>query len=126
MMNRSVVVGVSVALFVASVALITACTKKSSNPVGPVSGADVTITIVGINGNMSFSPNPAAAKVGQKVAWRNNGGTTHTATADGGAFNTGGIADGGTSALITMGTAGAFGYHCSIHPSMVATLNVNP
>ena len=53
-------------------------------------------------------------------------GTTHTATADGGSFNTGSIADGGTSALITMGTAGAFSYHCSFHPTMVGTLNVNP
>jgi len=25
-----------------------------------------------------------------------------------------------------MPTAGSFGYHCAIHPSMVGTLNVNP
>ncbi len=125
-MNRSTVVGVSVALFAVSVGLITACSKKSSNPVSPLPGPDVTITIVGINGNMSFSPNPSTAKVGQKVAWRNSGGTTHTATADGGAFDTGSIANGGTSGLIAMGTAGSFSYHCSFHPTMVGTLNVNP
>ncbi len=125
-MNRSVAVVLSAAVLLMAAVFILACNKKSSNPVSPVPGADVTITIVGINGNMSYSPNPSTAKVGQKVAWRNNGGTTHTATADGGAFNTGSIANGGTSTPITMGTAGAFGYHCSIHPSMVGTLNVTP
>ena len=125
-MNRSVAVVCSAAIILMAGVFIQACNKNSSNPVSPVPGADVTITIVGINGNMSFSPNPSTAKVGQKVAWRNSGGTTHTATADGGAFNTGSIANGSTSTPITMGTAGAFGYHCSFHPSMVGTLNVTP
>ncbi len=91
----------------------------------PPAAADVVITITGIDGGMSFSPNPAPVKPGQTVAWRNNGGTTHTATADGGAFDTGPIADGATSAPITMSTAGAFSYHCSIHPSMVGSLTVS-
>ena len=88
--------------------------------------ADVTITINGINGDMSFSPNPAAVRVGQKVAWRNSGGTTHTATQNGGSFDTGSISNGSTSAAITMNTAGTLGYHCSFHPSMVGTLNITP
>ncbi len=90
----------------------------------PPVAADVTITIVGQNGSMSFSPNPASAKVGQKVAWHNGDGITHTATANGGGFDTGSIGSGGTSNPITMMTAGSFSYHCGIHPSMVGTLNV--
>jgi plastocyanin len=88
--------------------------------------ADLTIIINGQNGSMSFSPNPAGLKVGQKVAWHNSDGIVHTATADSGAFNTGSIAPGSTSAPITLTVAAASGYHCSIHPSMVGTVNVTP
>src|SRR5258708_32160882 len=38
----------------------------------PAAGAaDLTITIAGLNGHMSFSPNPARLKEGPKVAWHN-------------------------------------------------------
>jgi plastocyanin len=84
--------------------------------------ADVTITINSMNGAQSFSPNPGAAKVGQKVAWRNADSMAHTATGSG--FDTGSIPPGTTSAPITFSAAGSFAYHCSIHPSMVGTLNV--
>jgi plastocyanin len=101
-----------------------------SNPtpmVTPTPGApaaDVVITIGGIAGDMSFSPNPANVKVGQTVAWKNSGGTTHTATQDGGAFDTSSIANGATSGPITMNAVGTLGYHCTFHPSMVGTINV--
>jgi plastocyanin len=91
-------------------------------PGGPA--ADLVITISGISGGMSFSPNPATVKVGQTVAWRNNGGTAHTATQDAGAFDTGTIADGATSAPIVMGAAGTLSYHCTFHPSMVGSVSV--
>lgn len=99
-------------------------TPTPSTSGGGGTTADVIITINGINGDMSFSPNPATAKVGQKVAWRNNGGTEHTATQNAGAFDTGSIANGGTSTVITMSAAGSFAYHCNFHPTMVGTLNV--
>jgi plastocyanin len=113
--------------------LIAASCGMSSSPASPSPApggggggvtADVTITINGMNGNQSFSPDPATAKVGQTVAWRNADSITHTASADGGAFNTGNIAPGATSSPIAMTAAGSFGYHCQIHPSMVGTLNV--
>ncbi len=89
---------------------------------------DLVITITGINGSNSYSPNPAGARVGQRVIWRNSDGfLTHTATADGLSFDTGLVSPGTTSAPITMGTAGSFPYHCSVHPlSMVGTLTVLP
>ncbi|MFI5184931.1 MAG: plastocyanin/azurin family copper-binding protein [Vicinamibacteria bacterium] len=103
----------------------------SSNPTPMVTptpsatAADVVITITGISGGMSFSPSPASVKAGQTVAWRNNGGTTHTATQDGGGgFDTGPISDGATSAPIKMSTAGTLSYHCAIHPSMVGSVSV--
>ena len=122
---RSVVTWVAAFLFVVAGLLVAGCGGSKSNPMTPVT-ADVTITIVGINGGNSYTPNPGTAKVGQTVAWRNNDGTTHTATADGGAFNTGNIGGGGTSTPIMMTTAGSFPYHCGIHATMVGTLTVNP
>jgi len=85
--------------------------------------ADVTITIKGMNGNQSYSPNPSTAKAGQSVSWMNNDTIAHTATGDG--WDTGQIAPGQTSAPIKFSTAGSFSYHCSIHPTMVGTLNVS-
>jgi plastocyanin len=122
----------SLALF--AFTLFAASCGSSSSPTSPTPpggggggggvAADVTITINGMNGSNSFSPDPSTAKVGQTVAWRNADSITHTASANGGAFNTGNIAPGATSSPITMTAAGSFGYHCQIHPSMVGTLNV--
>jgi plastocyanin len=98
-----------------------------TNPPGGGGGGgtgDVIITIVAENGSMSFSPNPATVSQGQRVSWRNAAGTVHTATQNGGAFDTGDIGGGSTSSAITMSTTGSFGYHCSLHPAMVGTLNV--
>ncbi len=116
----------------AAVALVAvhAC-GSSYSPVTPPPGgtADVTITIVGNSGNTSFSPNPGMVPVGKTVAWTNAGsvgygGVTHHIVADNGSFDSGDIAPGSTSAPIKMMTAGSFGYHCSIHPTMVGTLTV--
>jgi plastocyanin len=98
-------------------------------PAGGV--ADLTIMINGQNGKMSFSPNPATVKTGQKVAWRNADSITHAVLQDdnspgpspySGGFSTGNLGPGATSAPLTMRNAGTTGYHCSIHPSMVGTL----
>lgn len=88
--------------------------------------ADVTIEIVANNGSSSCSPSPRAVTAGQTVAWHDAHTMTHTATADGGGFDTGNIAPGATSAPITMATAGSFGHHCTLHPLMVETLTVSP
>ena len=87
---------------------------------------DLVITITGINGGMSYSPNPASARVGQRVVWRNGDALPHTATANGGAFTTGLVATGTSSGGIGMAAAGTFPYHCDLHPSMVGTLIVTP
>ena len=87
---------------------------------------DLLITITGLNGASSFSPNPASARVGQKVIWRNSDALPHTATANGGAFDTGIVSAGTSSAAVAMGAAGTFPYHCTVHPSMVGTLTVTP
>lgn len=77
-----------------------------------------------INGNMSFVPATASLRAGDQVRWHNAHDTTHTATQDGGGFDTGLITPGATSAPITASTAGLLRYHCEIHPSMVGALDV--
>ncbi len=123
---------VSAALF-GFVALVTllqvAC--GSSNSMTPTSpgggggggGANVTIAIVGSSGSQSFSPNPATVPMGQTVAFKNNDVTTHHIVQDSGAFDTGALAPGAMSAPITISTSGALPFHCTIHPSMVGTIN---
>jgi plastocyanin len=95
----------------------TSPTPTSSVPPPAPTGAaaDVTITIVGMNGSNSYSPNPVTVRVGQTVSWRNGDAVAHTATADGGAFDTGSIAPGASSSPLAANTAGTFPYHCAIH-----------
>jgi plastocyanin len=84
----------------------------------------VVIEIAGERGNMSFTPDTASLQVGQQVRWHNADVITHTATQDGGGFDTGFIPPGSTSAPISVSAPGTLRYHCAIHPSMVGALNV--
>ena len=86
----------------------------------------MTITINGMNGSLSFSPNPANVKVGQEIRWRNADSLAHTATQNGSGFDTGFLGANATSGPITIGAAGTVNYHCAVHPTMVGTLNVTP
>jgi len=97
-------------------------TAPNPTPSGGGGAADVTITINGMLGSQSYSPNPATVKVGQTVAWHNADAISHTATGSG--FDTGAIGGGQTSQPIKFSTAGSIDYHCSFHPSMVGTLTV--
>jgi plastocyanin len=90
----------------------------------PTPSATVVIEILGENGNMSFAPAAASLQAGQQVRWHNADATVHTATQDGGGFDTGFLLPGSTSAPITLTAAGTLRYHCSVHPSMVGSLAV--
>jgi len=78
-----------------------------------------------------YNPNPIQVTVGSTVTWMNTTSISHTATSDTGAWNTGTITPGGTSAATTFNTAGTFAYHCNFHPDMhgsviVSTASVSP
>ena len=94
--------------------------SNPSNPSGPsvtiVSGAQSMTTT-------AYAPNPMTVSVGSTVTWVNHDSTSHTATANGGGFNTGTIPPGGRGTA-QFNTAGTFAYHCSFHPNMVATITV--
>ena len=106
--------------------IVSACGSDSSSPTAPgtSTAADVTVTIQSNNGSNSYAPSPASMRAGQTIAWRNADFIAHTATQDGAGFNTGTLAAGATSAATMMSTAGTFTYHCTIHPGMVGTINV--
>ena len=73
--------------------------------------------------NFAFTPASVTVTAGATVTWTNNDSAPHTATGDGGEFDTGNIAQGG-SASVTFDTPGTYTYHCSIHPNMTATIIV--
>ena len=98
--------------------------KSPASPTPMGGSASVTITIVGSNGSLSFSPNPASVTVGQTVSWYNADTTSHDPVADGGSFDAGNVVYFGSSSPITMSTAGSFSYHDKNNPSMVGTLVV--
>ena len=71
----------------------------------------------------AYAPNPVTVPVGGTVTWTNGDTITHTSTGDGGTWDSGNIAPGATFSR-TFSTAGSFRYHCTIHPGMVGTVNV--
>ncbi len=82
----------------------------------PSSGNSVSIM------NFSFNPKSLTVKVGTKVTWTNNDSVTHTVTADNGAFDS--PVESGSTFSFTFTKPGTYAYHCSIHPSMTATIIV--
>ncbi len=102
----------------------TAYPAPSSTPAPAPVAATVTVTIVAIDGALSFAPDPSSIAAAQTVAFYNADAYVHRIAADGGAFDTGNLNPGATSAPIVVPSAGAFGYHDMIYPAMVGTLNV--
>lgn len=93
-------------------------------PAAPTApGASVSI-VMGASAltTTAYSPSPVRLAVGNSVTWINNDNTTHTSTADGGAWNAA-ITPGRTFTR-TFTTTGSFPYHCTIHPGMVGTIEV--
>lgn len=78
-----------------------------------VSAADASVSI---SGN-TFIPHEITINMGQTVQWTNNDGVPHTVTSNTSAWPQVDIAAGGTGVL-TLNTAGTFGYHCSIHSGL--------
>jgi plastocyanin len=80
------------------------------------------VAIIGSAGSGSFAPNPVDAAVGSTVVWRNSDSTLHHIVLDNGT-DVGNVSPGATSRSIQVTSSGAVGFHCTIHPSMVGTIN---
>ena len=73
--------------------------------------------------DFTFGPNSVTITAGGTVTWTNSDSAPHTATGDGGSFDTGTIDPGGSQS-ITFDTPGTYTYFCAIHPDMTATVVV--
>jgi plastocyanin len=74
--------------------------------------------------NFAFSPPVLQVRVGDSVTAKNEDSATHTWTADGGAWDSGNLANGATFKR-TFDKAGTFAYHCEIHGTMKGTVQVS-
>ncbi len=85
----------------------------------PVQTAPNTVAIA----NYAFGPSAMTVTRGTVVTWRNSDAVGHSATSDGGKWDTGIIPSGG-SATVKFDSVGTFAYHCSAHPMMKASITV--
>jgi plastocyanin len=93
--------------------------SKSAQPAGIRAAASSSVAIR----DFAFSPSSVTVDVGDTVTWSNQDDAPHTATGDGGSFNTGTL-DKGESGSHTFQSAGSFSYICAIHPNMKGTVVV--
>jgi len=107
------------AVLISSIVFIS-CSK--SNGYGSGNNPAPAAATVSIR-NMAFSPNSLSVKAGATVTWTNSDTTIHTVTADDGSFNSGNIAVGATYSKV-FSSAGAFSYHCALHPEMTGKIVV--
>ena len=90
----------------------------------------VPVSIVGINGDNSYSPNPVKIQKGQTVTWYNGDAISHTVTSGlDGDTDAGKIFD--SDAIIpnqhysiTFDNTGDYQYYCIYHPSMIGEIIV--
>lgn len=101
------------------VSLLTACggTATTTTTTSSTAVAAQTITLQ----DFTFSPKAVTVKVGDSVTWTNADSASHTVTSE--AFDSGTLAT-GQSFSYTFDKAGTFDFHCSIHPTMTGTINV--
>lgn len=96
-------------------------------PTGPTTGATHTINIVDLGAAPfgAFQPSNITIAAGDTVVWHNtSAGQPHTASKDGGGFDTGVLSPGASSAPVPFPAMGTIPYHCNVHPGMHATITV--
>ncbi len=72
----------------------------------------------------TFKPKSVTIAVGTSVTWTNTTTVAHTVTSDDGKTFSSGIINPGATFSFKFTKKGTFGYHCSIHPFMTATIIV--
>jgi plastocyanin len=103
--------------------------RALEDPVPPLPGGDpavptpmqVIIKIVGSFGSNAFMPNPTMANTGDQIVFSNTDLVTHHIVLDDGT-DLGEVLPGQSSAPLPLTTPTA-SYHCTIHPTMVGSIN---
>ena len=75
-------------------------------------------------GNFKFTPQNLQIKKGDTVIWKNSDSVSHTVTSDTGTELSSETLSTGQSYSHTFTTAGTINYHCTIHPTMKASVEV--
>ena len=83
----------------------------------------VTVSIVSSAGNTAYKPNPVMANSGDTVVFRNNDVTMHHIMLDDGSADLGDVNPGATSKGVTLKNSNAARFHCTIHSTMVGSIN---
>lgn len=96
---------------------VTAASSGSGSSQKPTAGRTVTIV------NYAFKPAALTVPRGATVTWTNKDSVVHTATADGGLFDSAGLTT-GQSWSHTFTKPGTYQYGCSVHPNMRGTITV--
>ncbi len=120
MLAKSVLVPLAVAAVVAIAALALASHGTSGG--APAAAGTVTTGPIVIK-NFMYLPANATVKVGTRLTFADRDTAEHTATADGGGFDTGSIQI-GQQKTITLGKAGTYAFHCDFHPFMHGSITV--
>ena len=89
----------------------------SMRPTAQGSGGQVAIS------GYAFTPATLSVEAGQPIVWTNKDPVPHTVTSADGLWDSGEVQP-GASFTLTLDHAGAYKYHCSIHPFMQATITV--
>lgn len=74
--------------------------------------------------NMAFSPSTITITAGDIIIWTNLDNMDHSVTSDDGTTFDSGLISNSQTFTLTGLSAGTYGYHCTPHPSMTATIIV--
>jgi len=94
-----------------------------SAPSAAPTPSTVTVSIVSSAGNTAYKPNPVMANSGDTVVFRNNDVTMHHIMLDDGSADLGDVNPGATSKGVTLKNSNAARFHCTIHSTMVGSIN---
>lgn len=123
-MIKKVLVVIAVGLSVASCgSSYSSSTNPSPTPIAAGPNTVLMPSGAAIGTGPGFNPSSLTVAAGTTVMWGNNDNTQHTATADGGQWNSG-LVNPGASFSVTLNTPGTYHYHCTIHSFMNGTIVV--
>jgi plastocyanin len=94
-------------------------TPEESPEAAAPSGEEVAVNIA----DFQFDPTSLDIAAGTTVTWTNQDSTAHTATGEGGIFNSDRLEQ-GDSFSFTFDAPGTYNYYCEFHANMTATINV--
>ena len=96
---------------------------SATPPSASASGTTITANIVGSVGTGAYAPNPVTAGAGTTVVFKNSDSELHHIVLDNGSADLGDLAPGSTSRALAIANTNELRFHCTVHASMVGTIN---